>query len=492
MKRFSPVISLVFFSFIVIFSACEVGLGEAVDTEAPKIAVSYPAGKSVIRDWFVLAGECSDDQSVAAVTVSVMDSEGNPVDCPFAAPVVEVSADGTGQVWSVKINEKTGGEYPLKDGKYTFCATATDGAGRKSQTVERQFEIDNTAPVFRINSPGSTETETAYGSVLKVEGEIAEAHSVKTMTLAVYGNDGTVKARWTEKDINTAGSTKVTFAKYMSGGEHTDDLLYNNYKTIYDIDKGGDQSFICSVMLTDSASVYQTPPFIPSARVAGSDRAAASGGNENSDVWLYDDIYGSDAEYMLMGTKAAEVWGKSFEMSDFMNLLNGTESYDATNSDGKTVLEVLEDARIDTAKKRLKIKLNKDANPTYTVMGYSFDDTAMTDGEWNISPAVRGGMLTLKADAGLDGVQFSPETIKVYLFGPFEQLQLSDSEAGILSSIYRDPELYAKENAERTAAVLYDGKNGVSFFFWGGVLMLADRTPESPSVHGRRRLLFRL
>lgn len=457
MKKFLVCLPAVLFILLSVFIlSCEVGLGESVDTEAPKISITYPDAKSVIKDRFVLAGECSDDRMVSSVQVTILDSSNNPVTgYELKAPVVESAKSG--QVWSVEINAKNAdGSYPLKDGKYTFRTIATDGAGRKSAPFERDLEIDNTAPVFVINSPGSTETETSYGSVLKVEGSIAEAHSVKSMALTVYDTNGIEKASWKEENINIAGGTSVTFAKYYSNTGGTDTLL-ERYNSIYDSKTGGFQAFKCSVELTDSSCVYQKPDFVPSYnRSADAGQTVSSDGNTTCDVWLYDDIYGTDAKYVLMGTKASEVWGKAFEVSDFMNILNGTVPYDTPNADGKTVLEVLNSAKTDTSEKSLKMKLNKDANPTYTVMGYSFDSTAEKDGVLTLSPASKGGTITFKADAGLDGVLFSPETIKVYLFGPFEK----DAVSLKLSDIYNDPKVYAEKNAQVTS-ILYDGKNGV-------------------------------
>lgn len=457
MKKFLVCLPAVLFILLSVFIlSCEVGLGESVDTEAPKISITYPDAKSVIKDRFVLAGECSDDRMVSSVQVTILDSSNNPVTgYELKAPVVESAKSG--QVWSVEINAKNAdGSYPLKDGKYTFRTIATDGAGRKSAPFERDLEIDNTAPVFVINSPGSTDTETSYGSVLKVEGSIAEAHSVKSMALTVYDTNGIEKASWKEENINIAGGTSVTFAKYYSNTGGTDTLL-ERYNSIYDSKTGGFQAFKCSVELTDSSCVYQKPDFVPSYnRSADAGQTVSSDGNTTYDVWLYDDIYGTDAKYVLMGTKASEVWGKAFEVSDFMNILNGTVPYDTPNADGKTVLEVLNSAKTDTSEKSLKMKLNKDANPTYTVMGYSFDSTAEKDGVLTLSPAAKGGTITFKADAGLDGVLFSPETIKVYLFGPFEK----DAVSSKLSEIYNDPKAYAEKNAQVTS-ILYDGKNGV-------------------------------
>lgn len=457
MKKFLVCLPAVLFILLsVCILSCEVGLGESVDTEAPKISITYPDAKSVIKDRFVLAGECSDDRMVSSVQVTILDSSNNPVTgYELKAPVVESAKSG--QVWSVEINAKNAdGSYPLKDGKYTFRTIANDGAGRKSAPFERDLEIDNTAPVFVINSPGSTDTETSYGSVLKVEGSIAEAHSVKSMALTVYDTNGIEKASWKEENINIAGGTSVTFAKYYSNTGGTDTLL-ERYNSIYDSKTGGFQAFKCSVELTDSSCVYQKPDFVPSYnRSADAGQTVSSDGNTTYDVWLYDDIYGTDAKYVLMGAKASEVWGKAFEVSDFMNILNGTVPYDTPNADGKTVLEVLNSAKTDTSEKSLKMKLNKDANPTYTVMGYSFDSTAEKDGVLTLSPASKGGTITFKADAGLDGVLFSPETIKVYLFGPFEK----DAVSLKLSDIYNDPKAYAEKNAQVTS-ILYDGKNGV-------------------------------
>lgn len=460
MKKFLVCLPAVLFILLSVFIlSCEVGLGESVDTEAPKISITYPDAKSVIKDRFVLAGECSDDRMVSSVQVTILDSSNNPVTgYELKAPVVESAKSG--QVWSVEINAKNAdGSYPLKDGKYTFRTIATDGAGRKSAPFERDLEIDNTAPVFVINSPGSTDTETSYGSVLKVEGSIAEAHSVKSMALTVYDTNGIEKASWKEENINIAGGTSVTFAKYYSNTGGTDTLL-ERYNSIYDSKTGGFQAFKCSVELTDSSCVYQKPDFVPSYnRSADAGQTVSSDGNTTYDVWLYDDIYGTDAKYVLMGTKASEVWGKAFEVSDFMNILNGTVPYDTPNADGKTVLEVLNSAKTDTSEKSLKMKLNKDANPTYTVMGYSFDSTAEKDGVLTLNPAAKGGTITFKADAGLDGVLFSPSTIKVYMFGPFEAIQVPTA----LSEIYSSPDNYASapENKKITTK-LYDGENGIS------------------------------
>ena len=458
-KRFSKFIFFLMVLSEFIFFSCEVGLGEAVDTEAPKITIDYPESKAIVRDSFVLAGTCSDDIAVTKVVVSILDEKNKTVTgYDFKQPVVETTIDEK-QFWSVPLNEKLqDGTYPLKDGKYTFRAVAYDGAGRKSGELERDLEIDNTAPVFIINSPGSISTESSFGSVFKIEGSIAEIHTVKEMNLTIFDADGTKIAEWQQENINTAGGTTVTFAKYYSDSEKQDPL-FDRYKEIYG-DSNGFKSFSCSVKLMDNALTYKKPDFVPSYN--DDSRGEIDTGtnyNTTTNLWLYDDIYGTDAKFKLMGDAAKAEWGKNFEIKDFMNYLNRTDSYEQKNSNGKSVVEVLNEAKINTEDTRLKFKLNKDANPTYTIMGYSFDSTAQTEGIYSLSPAAKGGTITFKADAGLDGVLFSPSTIKVYMFGPFEAIQVPTA----LTEIYSSPDNYASapENKKITTK-LYDGKNGIS------------------------------
>ena len=459
MKRFSLFTILFALLSEFIFFSCEVGLGEAVDTEAPKLTIDYPEAKAIVRDGFVLAGTCSDDIAVTKVVVSILDEENKTVTgYDFKQPVVETTIEEK-QFWSVTLNEQLqDGTYPLKDGKYTFKAVAYDGAGRKSGELERDLEIDNTAPVFIINSPGSISTESSFGSVFKIEGSIAENHTVKEMNLTIFDADGTKIAEWQQENINTAGGTTVTFAKYYSDSEKQDPL-FDRYKEIYG-DSSGFKSFSCSVKLMDNALTYKKPDFVPSYN--DDSRGEIDTGtnyNTTTNLWLYDDIYGTDAKFKLMGDAAKAEWGKNFEIKDFMNYLNGTDSYEQKNLNGKSVVEVLNEAKINTEDTRLKFKLNKDANPTYTIMGYSFDSTAQTEGIYSLSQAAKGGTITFKADAGLDGVLFSPSTIKVYMFGPFEASQVPTA----LTEIYSSPDNYASApEHKKITTKLYDGKNGIS------------------------------
>ena len=55
--------------------SCEIGLGKAVDTLPPEVTISGPSTNSILRDEFVISGECSDDTGVKTVTIELKNTE---------------------------------------------------------------------------------------------------------------------------------------------------------------------------------------------------------------------------------------------------------------------------------------------------------------------------------------------------------------------------------------------------------------------------------
>ena len=140
--------SIILSAFSLLFS-CSVGLGESVDTEVPKVEITYPPASSAVRDWFYLAGNCSDDKGVDSISVSAKNISTNE---SFTLGTATPAKDGT---WQIKINEKdSNGSFKLKDGTYTFSVVATDSSKQQSAPNIRTLEIDNTPPVFVIKNPG--------------------------------------------------------------------------------------------------------------------------------------------------------------------------------------------------------------------------------------------------------------------------------------------------------------------------------------------------
>ena len=449
-------------AIFMLFFACSVGLGESVDTEVPKIEITYPPASSPVRDWFYLAGTASDDKGVASVSVSAENISTNEItDLGTFTP----EKDGT---WAVKINEKDSAEnYKLKDGTYTFCVITKDTSNQKSAPAYRTIEVDNTPPVFVIKNPGTIKAEkpSAFGSILKIVGAAADDHDIYELSLAVYDNpamEGEPKAVISEKNVDKTDGINVTLARYnlavdSGGGYEAADELHNNYLKIYDAVGGGNQNFFASVTLKDSAGVWQDYT---------KNQPSSVGNSTNGGLYLNDSVYET-----LMGKKSK--YGLS--AADFMRLLNGTYKNTAVSASSeertaattqaslddeakKEILKILGERKTETSKTPLAFSLNKNANPTYTVMGFSFDSSSESIANLGGHKAAKQNSLTFKAQAGLDGAYVKPTTLKIYLFGPYEN---GFCTAEKLKEIYSDPDLFyensiknAKESAK--AQILKD------------------------------------
>lgn len=429
--------------------ACSVGLGESVDTEVPKIEITYPPASSAVRDWFYLAGNCSDDKGVDSIVVSAKNISTNE---NFTLGTAIPAKDGT---WQIKINEKdSGGNYKLKDGTYTFSVIATDSSKQQSAPNIRTLELDNTAPVFVIKNPGTTKSDSPapFGSILKIVGAAADEHEIYELELKVYSSadmSGEPKATLIEKNVDKTDGINVTLARYnpdVALGAAAADELHNNYLSIYNAEGGGDQQLFASVTLRDSAGVWQNPLHT----------AAESIGNSTSGgLYLNDDIYDE-----LMGKKSKY----GLTAADFMKIINGTyknvtaetsenensENNRAVETDSKKITEeniqevlaILNKAKTDTSSTPLSFKLNKDANPTYEVMGFAFNDSEAET--FASHKAAKKSSLTFKAQAGLDGTYIKPSTLKVYMFGPYSSCSLEQ-----LNEIRTEPESYYNSAVEK-------------------------------------------
>lgn len=462
MKSFLKVLGLaVFAAFTAFFFSCDVGLGETVDVMAPIVSITYPPASSIIREKFCLYGSWTDDKGVMLIQVTVKNTDTGKTVYSGNASV------GSGN-WNLTLNTPDeNGKYPFPDGKYTVDVVAVDTSKRVSSTSSRGFEIDNTPPVFVIKNPGSKDIETpsSYGSIFKMNGSIAEAHSVKTFKVTVYDPDSTDAdgnpmqlAEWTESNVNTAGGTSVTFARY---DESKADELHNNYAGIYTKpDSSGNQRYYCSVLLSDNAGIYRTP---------GNDTSDSDEGNVTTALWLNDSIYGTDAGTNDLLSKNAN---PQYEIGDLLKIINGTYS---GSGDVSKALSVLEATKIDTTQNgnRLAFRLNKDASPTYNFLGYSFTDSAAAN------KAAAGNTITFKAECGRNETQFKPKTIKMYLIGPFVSVgNVYPITDDILNSVYGDVETYLENKTEGTDYYLiYNGEEsykGVSVSSWTETVKLPD------------------
>ena len=121
--------------------SCKVGLGPAVDVEAPVVSVSFPDAGSVIRGTFTISGTWSDDGEIKKVEVSLKSTNNSSDPIDYEGKF----SDG---VWNCEINPN--GSKTVVDGIYVATITVSDNGGH-STVVTRQFTVNiiNLSPLFK-------------------------------------------------------------------------------------------------------------------------------------------------------------------------------------------------------------------------------------------------------------------------------------------------------------------------------------------------------
>lgn len=427
-----------FLAFLaVVFSACDVGLGEAVDTEKPTISIEYPPKNVVIKEDFVISGKCHDETSMKSVTLAFQNSESEHVE-KFTATLAQDKNS-----WSARINgyDSEKGKYPLPDGTYFVTAVATDSSGRQ-QEDKMTLRIDNTPPMIVLTNPGTVENEEnplekagGFGATIKIQGSVSD--------FSVTDNDSGSKLVFTVFDendkflayrelSNIPPSLGIIIGEYTDGTENlTDSNQF--YKKIY----GAAGSVVDTkyrkfkITVSDSARTYKGSAVI-------NER-----GNISECYYLKDEIYtdvnnkfsiGNSDLYEIIKKQA----GKTGELTDHeKTILSSLEKF-KHDSDDEYEGSVADDssrAAETSGTKALKIKpvgtffLNPKNNPSYEITSFdAFDFTS--EKKWEERKISTSGNITLLAKSGLSEAPLEADSFKVVLFKTDENgIRIQDTEA---------------------------------------------------------------
>ena len=274
--------------------SCEVGLGSSVDTQPPTVSVNTPTADYIIRDAFTMEGDCSDEQGLHQITVSLRNTHTSKIypsaETPFVATINKEQTN-----WECSIDPLST-DLPIPDGSYEATVIATDKAGRKT-IATKSFKIDNTAPLLILTRPStklneqgkidSSATDT-YGQELTISGQVADDNNVDLMEIEVY--DDKNNKITTVPLANVPPTIDLTVATWQD----------ENYNLIYGKDKEGTKYYYCKVTVHDEARKI---PFDENDK-----------GNTLSYYYYNDDIYTD----LLSTYKATEVY----------KILNGTYTKD--------------------------------------------------------------------------------------------------------------------------------------------------------------------
>ena len=421
-----------------VWSTCEVGLGEAVDTMAPTVSVTSPSASSVCAKAIKIEGTCSDDKGIAKVSIVVTNTKTGAVHT-YYADIKNMTS------WSKTINELAENSgYPLPDGSYTADVTATDVFGRNSGTSSTAFDIDNTEPIFCVTSPSSLDISDPrkYGRAVTISGEIADDHDIANMKIRVFRTDasGTSSVEITDKlakteftDFETAGGTTVYIAKYFDaepaatnadGSENPDYKLYKNYMAIYD-----------GVTLGQDVFIYVVPTLTD---IAGNTSKQSYVSTEMKKIIA--NLFGVELNIdSLQTAQLMKIYNGTYNLTEFnqeqrekiVSIMKGTY---ALQPGDKPYYCYYDDS--DASKRSpFAATVNSNNSPTYDFNGYE-NPTTSAEGWVGVNT---GGTITITLKAGLDGWGILPSSLEVNLYECDDHGTKTTGDIAFSSNPFKDP-----------------------------------------------------
>lgn len=415
-EKFSYVIAL-FASFCLYFS-CNVGLGEAVDTQPPTLSIGSPSDGLIIMNTFTMQGSTSDETSVASVQIKLIpttESSGTTTYGPFDATV-----DNKKKTWTCNINkivDEKNGTFEILDGEYTAEVTATDSAGRTT-TKSRVYKIDNTEPIVVLSRPTMSDQ---FGKTVKVTGDISDLNQLSSLYFSVYKkNDANESLEFIEtiKKENVSGTgLEIVLAKKIDEPTTDEERKLNDlYDKFYPQGKTGDVELYCIVEVADSAveSFAKNSGIVSRIRKpnGGNYESSASetlSGNLSTCYWLNNTIYST----------VFDGGGYGLSKGKLVTIFNGTYERNGISVETATLVkEYLSKNSIQTSdSSSLKydgvsmFRLNPKNSPLYEVPGYKFGSNS----EGAFTNIYNEETIQISVSEGTDGYDLRPETIRVVL-----------------------------------------------------------------------------
>ena len=381
-------------SLFLIASACDIGLGGAVDTEIPTGTISSPGVNAVIRDAFAIKGTWKDDGSVGQVTVALSNTNTKTTRTYNA----KVAADGT---WICAVDPADSAQ-PLVDGTYLATVTLYDNGGH-TNTVTQSYIIDNTPPVvilsyLKSKDDSATEIKT-YGKLFTLSGKAADDNNINRIDVKVYQDEGCSTELRTITKLNVPAAIEQDVASFGT----------EEYSAIYGENSTDSQVRYCKVFAYDDAQRYPAD------------------GSAQTDS----DKLGNCQTSYYFQTTIEKLGYDIYKTNDLYAMFNGTYS----NGSQDSSRAVLTSDEISTVKKTLTetavkvgtFALNPKNNPTFTVIGLNqalpegetmFD--AITNEPKTLYTVTNGDTqsgipLTITLTPGRDNYAIENSSIKMYL-----------------------------------------------------------------------------
>ena len=379
MKRFINILLYVVCIFLLI--SCEIGLGAAVDTEAPTVAITSPQAGSVIRDSFAVKGSWSDDGAISSIKVTLESTSNFIEQIVYDATVNLDEGSLVSGTWYCEINPESEG---ILDGEYKASVVISDFGGHTTTIPSYLLTVDNTAPLIVLQRPATkvNETADAYGQTFTLEGIGADDNSINKIDLNIYTDAECTNLVKTVSKSNVPASINLELATFEENTQ-------NEYSDIYgSTTSNGTIVRYFKLIAYDSAKTYPL------------EGEGSELGNSTSTYYLYDDIYES-----VLG---------SYNATTIYQMLNGT--YLATDASRtaasvSSVVKSLSENELNIS----KFSLNPRNNPKFSVSGRE----SLGDSEINLDASsyelTNGSEVVIEVSTGLDGISLNGSSLRPYV-----------------------------------------------------------------------------
>ena len=374
------------------FNSCEVGLGAAVDTEAPVIdfAEDTVGSGAVIRDSFMVRGTWTDDGTIDYLKATLTNTSGKALSFE-ATGTVETQEEGKG-TWNVVFDPLTSN---IPDGSYELTLNIAD-KGKHVSKITRAIVIDNTAPIVVLTRPSTKSGATtfdSYGQKFTLEGKAADDNDVKLIEVNVYSDSS---CTGTPLQVIQLPQVPLTIeqdvAEYSDKEINAYSFIYGKYNSETGLtDKtGGTVDRYCTLSIYDDSQRYPA------------DGSAQTDEDKKGNVTHT--YYVNDDEIATLFTE--------YKITELYHILNGSfgsaSGRSITTSD---VEQVLAQQAVTTS----QFSINPENSPTFVVNSRS----PLESGE-NLDEAkyqITSGFSTLQLEfsAGLDKHAIKKDTIGIYV-----------------------------------------------------------------------------
>lgn len=169
MKKLNKIIKSIFSIFtLAILSSCQIGLGEAIDLQAPEIFLTSHKDNDYVGQTFRLAGYATDNEKVKSITIdfdeanihykwenSTWQKKTSYIDwTALTADECACTVNNTTVTWAVTV-DTTEAKQGMQSSTYSYSIVAQDQIGNSGKTskIEGSLVVDQNTPDIKLNSP---------------------------------------------------------------------------------------------------------------------------------------------------------------------------------------------------------------------------------------------------------------------------------------------------------------------------------------------------